>query len=140
MLRIGICCLGGFSSSALVNHLQEDLKKLGLEDQVSFVFIPYSKLLERESEVDIGMVCPHSETYAKANAAKHSIPVTVIPTRLYGLMSAQAFIEDAEDLLELWKKGMPNLVHFEEEPRPLVVKRLVSHRRWLKGEKAFPKD
>ena len=28
-----------------------------------------------------------------------------------------------------------NMVTFPEEPRPLAVKRTISHRRWLNGEK-----
>ena len=44
-------------------------------------------------------------------------------------------IEDAEDIYDLWKNGAKNMVTFPEEPRPLAVKRTISHRRWLNGEK-----
>ena len=43
--------------------------------------------------------------------------------------------EDAEDIYDLWKNGAKNMVTFPEEPRPLAVKRTISHRRWLNGEK-----
>ena len=86
-------------------------------------------------EVDIAMVCPHSEMRVRQNAPKYIIPVIVIPPRLYGLMPAQNFIEDAEDLYELWKNGAKNMVTFPDEPRPLAVRRTLSHRRYLNGEK-----
>ena len=43
---------------------------------------------------------------------------------------------DAEDIHALWKAGKANMVTFDDEPRPLTVKRTVSHRRKLKGETA----
>ena len=67
---------------------------------------------------------------------ENNIPVSIIPPRLYGLMPAVDFIEDAEDIHALWKAGKPNMVTFDDEPRPLTVKRTVSHRRKLKGETA----
>ena len=84
------------------------------------------------------MVCPHMEFKVREDSRKgvYRIPVTVIPPRLYGLMPASDFLDDAEDLLELWKAGGKNMMTFPDEPRPLAVKRTVSHRRWLKGEKA----
>lgn len=137
MIRIAICCGGGFSSSALAAHLEQEVKQKQLEDRASFVFIPGGRLEARQDEVDIAMCCPHLEYKMKQNCAKdmYRIPVTIIPPRLYGLMPALDFIEDAEDLLELWKNGAHNIVTFDDEPRPLAVKRMVSHRRRLNGEK-----
>ena len=138
MLRIAICCGGGFSSSALASHLDHEIAEKHLEDQVSFIFIPGHQLEKRQDEVDIAMICPHLEYSMKQKAAKnlYHIPVSVIPPRLYGLMPARDFVEDAEDLIELWKAGAKNLVTFEDEPRPLQVKRMVSLRRSLRGETA----
>jgi PTS system cellobiose-specific IIB component len=136
MLRIAVCCGGGFSSSALAAHLEKETKEKELGDRASFVFVPIDHLLDRMSEIDIAMVCPHMEWKVRRDAAKYSIPVCIIPPRLYGLMPALDFIEDAEDLNELWENGMKNMVTFKEEPRPLSVKRTTSHRRWLNGETA----
>ena len=41
MLKIMITCGGGFSSSALVNHLNAETKEKGLTDRAEFVFKPY---------------------------------------------------------------------------------------------------
>lgn len=137
MLKIAICCGGGFSSSALALHMEKQVKENNLEDKVSFIFIPIAHLLDRMKEVDIAMVCPHMEYEVRKHAKDFTIPVTIIPPRLYGLMNARDYIEDAEDLIEIWKQGTPdNYVKFPDEPRPLAVKRTVSHRRSLKGETA----
>ncbi len=135
MLRIAICCGGGFSSSALALHLEQESKEKNLKDRASFIFIPINHLIDRMNEVDIAMVCPHMEFQVRKDAPKYTIPVTIIPPRLYGLMPALSFIEDAEDIVELWKSGAKNMVTFPDEPRPLAVKRTTSHRRMLLGEK-----
>ena len=136
MIRIAICCGGGASSSALAAHMDAEVKKRNMQDSVKFIFIPIHRLLDRMDEADIAMVCPHAEYKVGQDAAKYTIPVTVIPPRLYGLMPAMDYIEDAEDLLALWNEGAKNMVTFPEEPRPLAVKRTTSHRRWLNGESA----
>ena len=135
MLRIAICCGGGFSSSALATHLEKESEEKGLGERANFIFIPIAHLLDRMDEVDIAMVCPHMEFKVRQDAPKYTIPVTIIPPRLYGLMPALDFIEDAEDIYELWKNGAKNMVTFPDEPRPLAVKRTLSHRRKLAGEK-----
>ncbi len=138
MIRIAICCGGGFSSSALASHLEQEVREKNMQDRVTFIFIPIGKLVERQAEADVAMVCPHMEFKVKADskAGLYHIPVTIIPPRLYGLMPASDFVDDAEDILELWNNGAVNMVTFPEEPRPLAVQRTVSHRRWLRGEKA----
>lgn len=135
MLRIAICCGGGFSSSALATHLEKESEEKGLGERANFIFIPIDHLLDRMDEVDIAMVCPHMEFKVRQDAPKYTIPVTIIPPRLYGLMPALDFIEDAEDIYDLWKNGAKNMVTFPDEPRPLAVKRTLSHRRKLAGEK-----
>lgn len=138
MLKIAICCGGGFSSSALAAHLEREVAAHELQDRVKFIFIPIRMLVERQDEADIAMVCPHMEFVVRQESAAGSyhIPVTIIPPRLYGLMPVLDFVDDAEDLLELWKNGGKNMMTFPDEPRPLTVQRMVSHRRWLRGEKA----
>lgn len=135
MLKIAICCGGGFSSSALAAHLEKESEEKNLTERANFIFIPIVELLDRMDEVDIAMVCPHMEWKVRSDAPKYTIPVSIIPPRLYGLMPAQSFIEDAEDLYALWKSGAKNMVTFPDEPRPLAVKRTISHRRALAGEK-----
>ena len=141
MIRIAICCGGGFSSSALAAHLEKEVQDKNLSGRAAFIFIPIGLLVKRQDEADVAMVCPHMEWKVRADSRSglYHIPVTIIPPRLYGLMPAEDFINDAEDILELWKNGAENMTVFPDEPRPLAVTRTVSHRRWLRGESAFTK-
>ena len=136
MIRIAICCGGGFSSSTLVNHIQKTMEKEGLQNKATFEFIPFVHLKDRQDEVDIAMLCPHLEWAAKQHVTEYRIPLYIIPPKLYGLMPAEDFIEDAQDSLQMWQKEPVNVMHFEDEPRTLSITRMVSHQRMLRGEKA----
>lgn len=136
MIRIAICCGGVFSSSTLVNHIQKAIEKEGLQEKAFFEFIPFGHLKDRQEEVDIAMLCTHLEWAAKQHATEYQIPLYIIPPKLYGLMPAEDFIEDAEDILKLWQAESVNIMHFKGEPRPLAITRMVSHQRMLRGEKA----
>ena len=129
MIRIAIVCGGGSSSSALAAHLEKDVKAMHLEDRASFIFIPSVHLKDRQDEVDVALLCPHLQIFAKQNADKFHIPVYIIPPRLYGLVPVDAFIEDAEDILALYQKDPHNPMLFDDEPQPLRVSRTVSHRK-----------
>ena len=145
MLRIAICCGGGFSSSTMAAHLNKQLAESRFKDEVTLEFIPFSGLwgesaafsngqvTERQDEVDVALCCPHLEYPAK-DAVKHDrlrIPVFILPMRLYGQIDIENVVEEAEDVLELWKAGAQNPITFPDEPRSMTATRNVSHRRWL---------
>ena len=145
MLRVAICCGGGFSSSTMAAHLDRQLHERGLEDQVSIQYIPFAVLAgsghaafisqktNRQDEVDVALLCPHLE-YPARDAVKKGllhIPVFILPMRLYGQIDINGVSEEAEDVLELWNNGTPNVVTFPDEPRSMTAPRNVSHRRWL---------
>ena len=129
MLKIAIVCGGGFSSSALASHLEKDVQGKQLENEVHFTFIPAAHIVERQDEVDVALLCPHLEIFAKQYASSFHIPIYIIPPRLYGLMPVDAFIEDAQDILAMYHNHPANPMHFEDEPRPLRVMRTTSHRK-----------
>ena len=145
MLRMAICCGGGFSSSTMAEHLNKQIREKHLEDKIFLEFIPFANLYgddsafitsvkrERQDEVDVALLCPHLEYDAKraVAAGKIHIPIFILPMRLYGLVDIENLIEDAEDVLELWKAGASNIVTFPDEPRSVTARRTVSHRRWL---------
>lgn len=143
MLRIAICCGGGFSSSTMAAHLNKQLEESRFKDEVTLEFIPFSGLWgeapfsndieERQDGVDVALCCPHLEFPAK-NAAKEGrlrIPVFILPMRLYGQIDIENVVEEAEDVLELWRNGATNPIVFPDEPRSMTATRNVSHRRWL---------
>lgn len=150
MLRIAICCGGGFSSSTMAANLNKQLAESTYKDEVFLEFIPFSGLWgggaafipgttsERQDEVDVALCCPHLEYPAK-DAIEHDklrIPIFILPMRLYGQIDIEQAIEEAEDVLELWKAGAPNPVTFPDEPRSMTATRNVSHRRWLARQQA----
>ena len=145
MLRIAICCGGGFSSSTMAAHLNKQLAESEHKDDVTLEFIPFSGLWgesaafisgnnsQRQDNVDVALCCPHLEFPAK-NATKEGklrIPVFILPMRLYGQIDIENVIEEAEDVLALWNAGTPNPIVFPDEPRSMTATRNVSHRRWL---------
>ena len=139
MLNIMITCGAGFSSSALVTQLNKDAQEKNLD--VKFEYMPFDfGGLRSESGtiegVEIVMLCPHLQHEAKKLAAAYpDVPFYVIPTRLYGLMSAEDFMEDAEDAIAGWKETGMNPFTFEGEKTAIRVMRTVSHRKWLAKNK-----
>ncbi len=141
MLRIAICCGEGFASGYLSRHLTESVVKENMQDEVSFIFIPFYELLERQDEVDVAMCLPHIEPQTKKAAAegKFKIPVYIITYKVVIKPTARDYFEDAEDILAL-SGGKGGLYCFEGEERLITVKRLVSHRKHIAElEKAPPK-
>jgi len=150
MLRIAICCGGGFSSSTMAAHLNRQLEESPFKDDVTLQFIPFSSLwgqsaafqsgnlTERQDEVDVALCCPHLEFPAKtAEREGHlRIPVFILPMRLYGQIDIENAIEEAEDVLALFHENPSNhIITFPDEPRSMTATRNVSHRRWLAKKK-----
>ncbi len=132
MIHIMVTCGGGFSSSALVTHLNKTAKEQGLDTRADFVFCPidFGGIGEMVKKVDIVFLCPHLQFQSKDLAKKYpDTPFYVIPTRMYGLMNAEEYIEDAEDILATWKDVGRNPFYFDGEERAIRTMRTVSHRK-----------
>jgi PTS system cellobiose-specific IIB component len=129
----------------MASHPNKQVRAKGLEGKVFLQFIPFANLYgddsafitktnrERQDEVDVALLCPHLEFDAKraVDAGKLHIPIFLLPMRLYGLVDVENLIEEAEDVLALWNDGTPNIVTFPDEPRSIMARRTVSHRRWI---------
>lgn len=127
-----VTCGGGFSSSALVNHLNAEAKEKNLPAEFVFKPFDFGGIGDLVGTVDIVMLCPHLAHNARQLVAKYpDKPFYVIPTRLYGLMAAEEFIEDAEDAIKGWKETGMNPYHFDGEAVAIRVMRTVSHRKWM---------
>ena len=134
MLNIMITCGAGFSSSALVTQLNKDANEKNLDVHYEYKPFDFGGIgTDGTVEgVDIVMLCPHLQHEAKKLAAAYpNVPFYVIPTRLYGLMSAEDFMQDAEDAIAGWKETGLNPFTFEGEQVSIRVMRTVSHRKWL---------
>ncbi len=130
MLRIAICCGEGFSSGFFARHLQSEVEKEGLQNEVSFTFIPFYQLHDRQDEVDAAIIMPHMEDKVKKVADTFSIPMYPLPYKVAVKPSVRDYIEDVEDIITL-ANGRGGLFTFPGEERTASVSRLVSHRQWL---------
>ena len=129
MLRIAISCGEGFSSGYLAARLNELAEKEGIADRAHFIRIPVPELKDRQDEVDLAMVMPHMESRIRASGVEYDIPLYVIPFKAVTAVTAEDFIEDAEDILSL-AKGRTGIFSFPDEKKTSLVSRLTSHRTW----------
>lgn len=138
MLKMVICCLGGFSSSIMCEHVKEEIKANGLEGKVSIEFLAFGLFKQRPQDYDIALLCPHLRYQAKRYVEEHEVktPLYLIPAQIYGTMRLKDLLVDALDLLDIYKVKKENPVHFEDE-EILVRDRNVAHRFWVsKQQKA----
>ena len=59
MLRVCICCGGGFSSSVLMCKVKSELVEKGYDDKLKIGFCPFKEVYEHYDEYDVVMACPH---------------------------------------------------------------------------------
>lgn len=131
MLRILICCGGGFSSSALAGKVDKEIKANNIEEEVSISFSPFSIAHERVDDFDVIMCCPHLK-FAVNNLAKNKIqnnvPIYILPPRMYGTMELEEVVQDAKDVIEKFKMNPKNPVSFDGEENVMKITRFKSYR------------
>lgn len=125
MIRILLCCGGGFSSSYVTERMKKEIIEEHLENEVMIEFSPFSIGLERINEFDIIVCCPHLNIYVKQLVAKQEIPIPIylLPPRMYGKMEIHEIYQDAKDILVLFEKTHTNPVHFPHEDNVLRITR-----------------
>ncbi|MCD7809410.1 MAG: PTS sugar transporter subunit IIB [Erysipelotrichaceae bacterium] len=136
MLRILLCCGGGFSSSAIVVRMQNEIKDRGLEDQYSIDFYPlevaglnYAK--EKFVDYDVIICCPHLKMVVRRmmeSDVEYDKPIYILPPKMYGMMKLDEIIADCEDVVEMYNKDHKNPVCFPGEENIMKVKRGVAYR------------
>ena len=127
LLKILICCGGGFSSSYVTTRMQKEIKEKQLEDEVSIGFSPFSLMNEVIDQYDVVMCCPHLLMPIKQNFKDTGIPLYVLPPRMYGRMELEEIIDDAKGVIEIYHQTHMNPVHFPGEENILRVKRYKSY-------------
>lgn len=133
MIRIAICCGEGFSSGFLSRHLAMNTVRENLQDQVSFEFIPFYQLYDRQNEVDIAMIMPHIEPKVRKDTREYSIPFYIIPYKVVIKPTVRDYLDDAEDILAM-ADGKPGIYCFPGEELITRVSRLVSYRKYKMKE------
>ena len=59
MIRILLCCGGGFSSSAIASRMDKEIKEKNLEEKYSIEFLPFGLGLKELDRFDVVILCPH---------------------------------------------------------------------------------
>ena len=96
LLKILICCGGGFSSSYVTTRMQKQIKENHLENQVQIDFSPFSLMHEVIDQYDVVMCCPHLLMDIKLHFKDTGVPLYVLPPRMYGLMKLTEIVDDAK--------------------------------------------
>ncbi len=89
MIRILICCAGGFSSSAMSVKVKKEIEEKGLQDELQVDFCPFGTSSDLLDDVDVVMVCPHQKYRVKqyvADYVQDKKPVYLLPPKMYGTM------------------------------------------------------
>lgn len=133
MLKMVICCAGGMSSSIMANKVKKEIEERNLQSDVTMTFMSFAHFKKAYQEFDIAFLCPHQLYEAKryCSEVELPLPVYIIPSLMYGTMYLDDLLEDAQDLLKIYKEKKENPIHFPDE-QFLVIDRNTSHRRWLK--------
>ena len=135
MIKILICCGGGFSSSALALKMRQELEKKNLTEKVCFDFSPFVISHEVKDQYDVIMCCPHLRYKIPSYNEEYihnEKPIYVLPPVMYGTMEAEEVYQDALDILELFKTDQNNPICFPNEEDITKVKRLKSYRKVYK--------
>lgn len=126
MIKILLCCAGGFSSSAMAEKVKKDIINKGMQEEVSIEFSPFSMAAREFHDIDIMFVCPHQKFRIKEyndKYVKNQVPIYLIPPKIYGRMNIEDVYQDAIDIISLFKENPQNPVHFPGEDNVMVIKR-----------------
>lgn len=132
MIRILLCCGGGFSSSAIAVRMQKEIKEKHYEDQYSIEFLPFGLGLKRLDEFDAVILCPHLKV--ELDKAKKNMvidkPMYLLPPKMYGLMKFEEIVTDVEDVIQMYQQNPTVPVKFPGEDNLLRITRGVAYRHW----------
>lgn len=101
MKNIILACAGGMSTSLLASKMQEVANSENIE--VSIKAIPEGTICDCLDECDVILLGPQVRFVIdkiKKMADAKSIPVEIIPMKLYGMMNGKAVLEIALDLMK----------------------------------------
>ena len=86
MIRVLLCCGGGFSSSYVAERMKKEIIAKNLSNQLEMEVSPFSLVLEKIDNFDIIICCPHLNIYVKQLLEKTDVqvPIYILPPRMYG--------------------------------------------------------
>ncbi|MEG0685450.1 MAG: PTS sugar transporter subunit IIB [Coprobacillus sp.] len=125
MIKILLCCGGGFSSSAISQRMKKEIIETDMEKDVSIDFQPFSLGVKRIEQYDIMVCCPHLNIYVKQLVQKQTleVPIYILPPKMYGMMEIKEIYQDALDIIKIFKETKVNPVSFPGEENVLRIQR-----------------
>lgn len=125
MIKILLCCGGGFSSSYVAERMKKEIVEKHLDQQLMMEFSPFSLVMEKMDQFDIIVCCPHLNIYVTQLLQKQDIhvPIYILPPKMYGHMEIEEIYQDVQDLLKIYQQTKMNPVHFPGEERVLKITR-----------------
>lgn len=130
MIKILLCCGGGFSSSALTSKVKKEIVESNMQNDYYIEFSPFMLANKKVSEFDIIVCCPHLIMSVKkvVKDSNPDIPIYILPPRMYGLISFKELALDVVDAIDLYNKTKINPVYFPGEENTMMVTRYVAYR------------
>ena len=107
MIKILLCCGGGFSSSAIATRMEKEIKEKNLEDKYSIEFLPFGLGLKELDRFDVVILCPHLKVELDRALKNQTIdkPLYLLPPKMYGLMKFDEIIVDIEDVMKMYQEN-----------------------------------
>ena len=105
MKKILLACAGGFSTSMLVQKMEESAKKRGID--VAIDASATTRIAQEIDNISIIMLGPqmgHNEGKLKKEYG-HKVPVTTIDMLDYGMMDGEKVLTQALALIDNFKGG-----------------------------------
>lgn len=130
MIKILLCCAGGFSSSALSNKMNKEILDNNMQNDYYIEFSPFMLVNKKMSEFDIIVCCPHLIMSVKklVETSNTDKPIYILPPRMYGLMNFKELVLDVIDAIDLYNKTDKNPVYFPGEENTMAITRYVAYR------------
>jgi PTS system cellobiose-specific IIB component len=130
MIKILLCCGGGFSSSALSSKVEKEIFQSNMQNDYYIEFSPFMLASKKISEFDILVCCPHliMDVNRMLKTSIPNIPIYILPPKMYGLMSFKELALDVIDIIDLYNKTKVNPVHFPGEENTMMITRHVAYR------------
>ncbi|MHC1682598.1 MAG: PTS sugar transporter subunit IIB [Clostridiaceae bacterium] len=130
MIKILLCCGGGFSSSALSSKVGKEILENKMQEDYYIEFSPFSLANKKMSEFDVVVCCPHLKFDVKSmvGTSNPDKPIYILPPKMYGQMNVKELTLDVIDVIELYNKNKVNPVTFPGEENVYRVTRNVAYR------------
>lgn len=130
MIKILLCCGGGFSSSALSNKVKKEILENNMQDDYYIEFSPFSLAEQKMSEFDIIVCCPHLkfDVDKMIRTSTPDKPIYILPPVMYGMIRFKELSLDTIDAIALYNKTKINPVSFPGEENIHRVTRGIAYR------------